>query len=423
MPPLEKARSGRAPKQEGAAKGGNGSIREALATPGFRRLVCAWSLGNFADALLLLAAAIWTKSLTGSDAAAGLMLAMLGLPALLAPLIGQAADRLPRRKLMMANYAAAGLVVLPLILVNSVHLIWLAYVVIFLYATASYFAAAAQSGLIKDLLPDRLLGPSNSLLSSIDQGFRIIAPPAGAAIFGLWGIGPIAIAASAFFFVAVAILWRLGEPKTPQDGAAVRGFWGGSLDGFVFILRHRQLRAASLTVVIAVGATGALSVTNFATIDQGLGQGPGFLAVLAAVQGAVSIIGALTSSIVMRKVGPTGTMVIGTSILAVALPSLATNSIPIAVAGIVLIGFGVPWGAVAYITLRQTEAPPGLQGRVGAATHWMFNVPQLVSAAVAAALVGVVDYRAVILGCAAMCLAGTLPILCTRRPAQSRSAR
>ncbi|MFW0775888.1 MFS transporter [Paenarthrobacter nitroguajacolicus] len=382
-------------------------------------------MGNFADALLLLAAAIWTKSLTGSDAAAGLMLAMLGLPALLAPLIGQVADRLPRRKLMMANYAAAGLVVLPLLLVRSVDLIWLAYVVIFLYATVSYFAAAAQSGLIKDLLPDRLLGPSNSLLSSIDQGFRIIAPPAGAAIFGLWGIGPIAIAASASFFVAVALLWRLRGPKAPEASAAVGGFWGGSLDGFAFILHHRQLRAASLTVAIAVGATGALSVTNFATIEQGLGQGPGFLAVLAAVQGAVSIIGALSSSMVMRRVGPTGTMVIGTSILAVALPSLATSSIPIAMAGIVLIGFGVPWGAVAYITLRQSEAPSGLQGRVGAATYWVFNVPQLVTAALAAALVGVIDYRVVILGCAAMCLAGTLPLLCTRilsdrTPAQSR---
>lgn len=60
-----------------------------LRIPAFRRLGLAWVFSNFGDSALYLTAAIWVKQLTGSDAAAGLVFAALGLPALLAPLTGQ----------------------------------------------------------------------------------------------------------------------------------------------------------------------------------------------------------------------------------------------------------------------------------------------------------------------------------------------
>lgn len=391
-----------------------GTIREVLAIHGFSRVVWAWSFGNFADAALLLTAAIWAKTLTGSDAAAGLMLAMLGLPALLAPVIGQMADRFSRRNLMVATYLLAALIVPALFLVKSERSIWIAYVVVFLYACASYCAAAAQGGLVRDMLSGRLLAPANSLLSSIDHGLRIIGPPMGAVMFSAWGIGPIIVATSVAFIIAAGILWRRGESWKPHGCSPSGGFWRGSLSGFSFIYHHPKIRAAMLAVVLAVGATGTLNVTNFSTIEQGLGRGPEFLAVLASLQGAFSILGALTSVLVVRRIGTRGAMIASVVLLAIALPALATNSVLLVVAAMVVLGFGVPWGLVAFITLRQMETPSQLQGRSGAATNLMLNVPQLGSAALAAAIIGTVDYRSIIVVCSLVCVAALVPLLSRR---------
>ncbi len=128
-----------------------------------------------------------------------MVFAALGLPALFAPLTGQLADRFRRRPLLVINNAAAAAIVLLLLLVRDADLLWLIYVVIFLYANTAYITAAAQSGLLRSMLPKRLLAPANGMLSSIDQGLRIISPLVGAALFAVWGMDPVVLLATASF--------------------------------------------------------------------------------------------------------------------------------------------------------------------------------------------------------------------------------
>lgn len=161
--------------------------REVLAVPAFRRLTVVWFFTNLGDSALYITAAIWVKQLTGSDAAAGLVFAALGLPALLAPIVGQLADRFHRRPLLIINNLAAAVVVLLLLMVRTPENVWLVYLVMFLYGTTSYLTAAAQSGILRTMLEDRYLAPANGLLSSIDQSLRILSPVLGAALFtGAW---------------------------------------------------------------------------------------------------------------------------------------------------------------------------------------------------------------------------------------------
>jgi uncharacterized membrane protein len=54
----------------------------------FRRLTVAWIAANLGDSALYLMAAVWAKDLTKSDAAAGIVFAVLGLSTLLAPVMG-----------------------------------------------------------------------------------------------------------------------------------------------------------------------------------------------------------------------------------------------------------------------------------------------------------------------------------------------
>lgn len=396
---------------------GAGTNRQALAVPAFRRLSAAWVFSNFADSALYLTAAVWMKHLTGSDAAAGLVFACLGLPALLAPVTGWLADHLPRRGLLVAANAGSAAVVLPLLLISDAALAWLIYPVMFLYGTGSYLTAAAQSGLLKDLLEPRLLAPGNGLLTSIDQGLRIVSPLLGAGLFALWGMAPIVVLTVCCFAVSALILAGLPAPAVQAAPESRPGFWTESMAGAVFLARHRVLRTATLAIVILVCGAGALNVTEFAAVDQGAGLPPEFISVLASVQGVFAIIGGLSAAAVIRRTGLSGCLRIGIAVFAVGIPLLATASVPLFFLAVALAGTGVSLAVVSFNTLRQSETPSSLQGRTAAATHVMINLPQVASSALAAVLISVVDYRALTIAASVMCLAALLPLLARRRPA------
>lgn len=392
-----------------------GTNRQALAQPGFRRLALAWMVSNFGDSALYITAAIWVKHLTGSDAAAGMVFAALGLPALFAPLTGQLADHFPRKKLLVVNNALAGAIVLLLLPVQSASMVWLIYVVIFLYANTSYITAAAQSGLLRAMLPTRLLAPANGMLSSIDQGLRIVSPLIGAALFALWGMGPVVVLTTFCFLIAALILLTLkvSEPEVDPDPDGT--FWLRTTAGFRFIASHQVLRNATLTVIICIAATGMLNVTNFSAIEEGIGMPAEFLSVLVSVQGVMSVVGGLCASSVIRRFGLTTTMIAGVLLMGMGIALLATNSVALFLIGISLGGLGIPWMIVTYVTLRQMVTPMRLQGRAAAAGNLAFNVPQVLASVLAAALIGFIDYRILILATAGACALSMLPVLTQRK--------
>jgi hypothetical protein len=76
---------------------------------------------------------------------------------------------------------------------------------------------------------------------------------------------------------------------------------------------------------------------------------------------------------------------------------LAGTSLPVVLAGKVLFGFGIPWIVVGAYTLMQRLTPAGLQGRTFSAAELLLGAPQTFSIALGAALVTLVDYRALLL--------------------------
>lgn len=388
-----------------------GTYREALRILPFRRLAAAWVFSNFADSVLFMTAAIWVKTLSGSDALAGLVFGVLGLPALLAPFIGHIVDRYSRRTIMVINNLVSAAVVALLFLVNSVDQLWIIFVVIFLYGSTSYVIAAAQGGLVKDMIPERLLAPSNGLLSTIDQSLRLIAPLLGAGIFAAWGMQPVIALTIAAYIAGSILIWAMKVSESEHVPVPGESFLTSSMAGFVFLWRNRVLRVCVLTLVVAVAATGIVNVAVFATVEQGLEQAPGFLAIILSIQGAGSVIGGISSAPIIRKIGLTRTLALGVVLLAFGLPGLASTSLIVVIGGVTLGGFGVPLAVISYMTIRQRETPPRLQGRTGAATNLLINVPQFGASLLAAALIGFVDYRVLVLACAFVSLTGVIPVL------------
>lgn len=393
---------------------------DVLNHPTFRRLGSAMVFADFADSLLFVTAAIWVKELTGSDAAAGLVFVFLTLPALLAPLNGYLADRFNRKTILVGNYLTTATLCLMLLLVGSPNQVWLIYLAIFGYSNCNYLTGAAQSGLVHALLPERMLPAAQGMLSSLDQGMRIVAPLLGAALFTVTGMGPVAMLASACFVVTALILMGLPAPKsvTNRPAAASPGssslpqkqsIMAEMLEGFRHITNHRPLRLATVAMMLGFGACTTLNVTNFASLEQGAGAPPALLSVLVCVQGLASVIGGVCAGRVIALCGFPKTSVIGAVLASSGIVLMAGPHFGVLVAGMAAVGFGVPLLIVAYIAYRQTATPNHLQGRVAGVSTLATNLPQAAVSWAAAAAITSVDYRWIIAAATVVCLASLLP--------------
>jgi MFS family permease len=363
-------------------------VRAALRAPGFGRLVLVWTVINFADSLLFLTLAIWVKDLTGSDSAAGLVLACLAAPALLAPFTGHLADRMSRRRLVTLAGLVAAVVVLVLLATDA---LWVIYAVTLVYATIGYLLAAAQSGLVRDLLPDEHLAPANGLLTTIDQGLRLLTPLVGAGLYTSVGIGPVVGATAALFAVAAVGMTTVAVTETPPapDDRGVTA-------GFRHLFGTPGLAGMTVALAAAVGATGLTNTTNFAAIEIGLGKGPELLGVLASLQGGGAVVGGLTAGLLVARFGEPATAALGLTLLGMGVATTIGTSLALVCAGLVAAGVGVSWTVVAFVTVRQRLTPPTLQGRASAASNMALNAPQLTATLVATALILVIDYRLMI---------------------------
>src|SRR6202046_5795668 len=116
------------------------------------------------------------KELTGSSAAAGLVIFAYAIGNLFSPLGGVLADRFRRRSLLIcANLMAAALVLL-IVLVHHRSQIWVVYTVIFAYGVIGSAMGPAQMALLPDLVPQDLLAQANGAQQTLNQGLRLVTP-------------------------------------------------------------------------------------------------------------------------------------------------------------------------------------------------------------------------------------------------------
>ncbi|HLS40669.1 MAG TPA: MFS transporter [Ornithinicoccus sp.] len=362
--------------------------------PGFRRLALAWVFTNLADSALYLMVAVWVKEITGSDGAAALVFALLGVPAFVAPFLGTVADRVSRRRLLVGAYTGIALVVASLFLVQSAAWLALLYAVVVAYGAVGYLTAAAQSGLLRDLLPDEHLASGNGLLSTIDQSLRLVSPVLGAGLYAL--VGPRAVVALTVVSFALAglVLLTVRVRESEPEAASERGSYRVELSaGVRHLARTPVLGRVVLLMALACGAVGMVNAAVFPALEQGMGLPPSALGVLVSFQGVGAVAAGMTVAWAIGRWGERRTFAVGTLALGVGILPVMGSSVPLLVVGLVVVGAGVTWSVVAAQTLRIRLTPPRLQGRTGAAANMAVNVPQTVTTAAAAAVLGVTDYR------------------------------
>jgi MFS family permease len=387
-------------------------MRHVLARRDARLYVAGQGLSLFGDAAMWLALGIWAKTLTGSSAAAGLVMFAIVAPQLAAPAAGLLVDRVRRRPLLIATNLITGAAVLALLAVRDRDQLWLIYAVAAVYGTSYTVLNSGQSALLADLLPSELLAEANGLLQTLREAQRLIAPLAGAGLFSLVGGGAVAaIDATTFAAAAGALLaMRVQEPSpAPREANPV----AEALAGARHLVRTVVLRQMVVACAVTLLAVGFSETLVFAIVDDGLHRSPSFVGVMMALQGVGAVVGATTAARVCRRTGE--------GILAAGAMLLTSAELPIVLAGQTLFGAGVPWILVGAVTLLQRTTPTHLQGRAYSAADFLLGAPQTLSIAGGAALLSVAGYRWLLLLEAAAATAAAAPSRFIAFPSMSRS--
>lgn len=398
-------------------------MRALFAHRDLRIYLCAQALSMFGDSALWLALAIWAKSLTGSNSAAGMVFFAFIAPALLAPGAGLLVDRTRRRRLLITVNAVAAAVVSLLVLVRGADQVWLIYAITVLYGAAYTVLGAGQSALLRALVPtEDLLADANGALRTMQEAMRLLAPVAGAGLFTVAGGGAVALLDAGTFLLAAGALRLLriaDAAPAPRDRSVT---WRSELvAGVAHVRRTVLLRQLVIAIGLATLVAGFTETVVFAVVDDGLHRAPAFVGILEFALGAGAVTGGLLSARLVRRLGAIRAATAGMAFLAAGVALLAVPVTGVVFAGMAAVGAGVPALVVALFTTLQRSTPAHLQGRAYAAVDVLVSTPQTISIALGAGLAAIVDYRLLIAAMAAVILASAAYLL-TRRAVPAAAA-
>ncbi|WP_327179276.1 MFS transporter [Streptomyces sp. NBC_01335] len=309
------------------------------------------------------------KELTGSDALAALVTFCAWAPAMAGPLIGTLADRVRRRPLLIATCLALAVVMTAPLAVRSPKDVWLLFTVLALVGVGSVLMDAAEAALIASAIPAESRGDFNGLVRTTVETTSLIGPLAGASLFVLAG-GPTAALLDALTFLLAAaafILIRVDEPspmRTERAGWRPAHWARETADGVRHLWRHPALRPLVVAGGCAMASSSLSSSANYALIDHGLHRAAAFVGALTTVQGLGSVAGGLAAGPLLRRLPSRTVSALGLVLFAAGVSARATGSLPLVLAGGLLVGLGLPWPLISAMTSVQKETPGALLGRV-----------------------------------------------------------
>jgi MFS family permease len=410
-------------------------MRTLIAIPYIGRFYLADTISALGDYALWLALGIRVRELTGSSAAAALVLFAYSAGNGLSALLGRLIDHFPRKTLLLVTYPATAVLLTALLAVHDRDEVWIVYAVMLLYGLSGGLTAATQATLVPLLLGDTptgrsLLGQANGLQQTLRTSLRLLSPALGAGILVTLGAPAVALMDAATFLLATALIASIPIPPNPATTSA-RAQQDAELDsrtatpyvkagrpesGFTFLRTHPVL--GPITAACAAGLL-VISFSNALTFEVAttvLHHTASFVAVLTTMQGLGALLGGPSAAPLLRRLstdqhGETKLMslALAGAFLATVLRAIPTESAVLA--GNILIGAAIPWLLVAAITAVQTHTPDRIRGRVIAAASLAASLPQLLGQAIGATLITMLPYTAIctlvalVLGSAATALA------------------
>src|SRR6266581_1781266 len=347
-----------------------GSKSLALLRQGpFRRYIIGSLISDSGTWMQMMAQSWVMSGLTSKAILLGLVNFAAGLPALiLAPVAGSLADRLDKRKILVATQIAQIIfaVALGLLVMSGQIRIWHIVFFAMLLGIAFSYEMPAISALVPELVKRDEIAAAVALDRSVFHGSRLVGPSFAGLCIGWWG------AASAFFanalsFVAL-IAALISLPKRPVGTAEEEEKRrSGIMDGFRYVGSNRTiLSMIALIACTTIFVFPTISVMLPLYVRNVLHLGPRELGWLMAVSGTGAFtgsLGLLTIPRAKRLWAMTG------NVLAVALGVFFMSRsysflLTACSMGILAVALSINFGLAN--TIVQEHAPSELRGRVSA---------------------------------------------------------
>ncbi|MDN4613735.1 MFS transporter [Leifsonia sp. F6_8S_P_1B] len=241
---------------------------------------------------------VLTQLTDNNAAAVGFVMALqFGPQLLLLPVTGWAADRLDRRKLLMATQGAMGLLGLGLglLTVTGVVQLWHVYVFALLLGAVAAFDAPARQTFVSELVAGPNLSNAVALNSASFNAARLLGPAVAGLLTAAVGAGWVFLINAATFAAVLISLMTLRRDKLYRNERASRSR-GSLVDGFRYV-RHRPDIVVILIMVFLIGTFGLnfpifISTMSVSVFHQGAGE----YGVLSSIMAIGSVVGALLSA-------------------------------------------------------------------------------------------------------------------------------
>jgi MFS family permease len=365
----------------------------ALRSRPYARVWIGQTISNLGDGIFNIALAWQILLMTHSGTAMGIVLIASMIPRLVFVLIGGvAADRLPRRLIILWSDGGRGLIVLFISVMGFMGLLqfWHLVVESLLFGIVDGFFTPAIMAITPDLVEKDDLASANALVSFSGNLAQLLGPMLGAGLIAVFNpMGAFAVNALSFF-LSVAFLLSVRIPErhmalsveageSASDGvqgeqpAKQRGFrsiMADVLEGLVYVRGSRWLWVTIVNAAIGnIGFMATLAVAMPKLVNDVYGQGAWLL-------GLISATGAIGSTLALLLIGQAtrlkkrGLMAylslslscIGILLFGLPFPRVAAPIIaPLAS---ILVGFGLTFFNTIWFTVLHETIPSEKLGRV-----------------------------------------------------------
>ena len=341
-------------------------------------------VGNY---MLFIALPVYVYNETGSTLATSLSVMASALPMIVVgQLAGVLVDRWDyRRTLIATNFVLVGVTLLFLTVLSVPW--WWVVPVAFVTSSVGQFIGPAENALLPTLVDESRLGSANSLNALNNNLARLAGPALGGLLLASSGFGGVVVANALTYLLAALLVLGVRAPHVTREPAVITGLfrrlaseWRAGLGA---VRRNRTL-VLSFSVAALTGlGEGTISTLMAPFVKVMLGGGGLELGLIMSAQAVGGITAGLLLTSFADRVPATKLLGWGallSGMLMVPLlnyplfyPALWPSLVLVAVAGLPFAMFGT-----AQMTLLQTQAEPGVRGRVFSTYFAVFGAAQLV---------------------------------------------
>ena len=337
----------------------------ALEVPNYRRYIQGQSVSLIGTWMQMTAQAWLVLQLSHSATVLGVIVALQTLPVLvLGPYGGVIADRVDKRRMMIALQAAMGLqaLILGVLAVAGAVRVWEIGVLAVALGLNNAFENPARQSFMLELVGPEHLRNAVSLNSTLVNVARVIGPAVAGILIATVGDGICFLLNAATFVAVISSLIRLDTTLLSPVAPLARG--RGQLRAGLSYVRRSPGLALPLLMMAAVGClTYEFQVSLPYMASRGLQAGSSGFGFMTAAMG----LGAVAGGLVVATRGRTGTRPLVLSALgfgvAMLLATVAPN-LPEAIVALTLVGAAsVSFMSTGNATVQLRSAPE-MRGRV-----------------------------------------------------------